>query len=191
MHHSRSNSGTEKSSLAASLQHIQTASHNQQTNRNVHIKKKKCNIRNSTIHYPKRCNLKQPKTRTRICTAFKNQNNQSRCSEQNLLFKHSDQQLKVDLGDLQSEKKNLSDFLHSHLKVGSFPSDEGLNLNAKDVSPQELERIVNKFVYHRNLNVTHWVALEKNIVKIKRFKHPKKTKRNKNAVSPSIITHGW
>jgi len=61
----------------------------------------------------------------------------------------------------------------------------------EDVSPQELERIVNKFVYHQNLNSTHWVALERNVVKINRFKHPKKTKENKNPVSPSIITHGW
>jgi hypothetical protein len=107
-----------------------------------------------------------------------------------LLFKHKDQ-LKVDLGDLQNEKENLSDFLRSHLKVDSSPSDEGLKLNAEDVSPQELEKIVNKFVYHRNLNSTHWVALEKNVVKINRFKHPKKTKHNKKPVSPSIITHGW
>jgi hypothetical protein len=107
-----------------------------------------------------------------------------------LLFKHTNQ-LKVDLGDLQSEKENLSNFLRSHFKVDSSSSNEDLKLNAEDVSPQELERIVNKFVYHRNLNSTHWVALEKNVVKINRFKHPKKTKENKNPVSPSIITHGW
>ena len=97
----------------------------------------------------------------------------------------------MDLGDLQSEKENLSNFLRSHSKLGSFPCHEGLNLNVEDVSPQELERIVNKFVYHRNLNSTHWVALERNVVKINRFKHPKETKENKNPVSPSIIKHGW
>lgn len=107
-----------------------------------------------------------------------------------MFFKHNDE-LKVDLGDLQSEKENLSIFLRSHFKIDSSPSREGLKLNVEDVSPQELERIVNKFVYHRNLNSTHWVALERNVVKISRFKHPKKTKENKNPVSPSIITHGW
>jgi hypothetical protein len=95
------------------------------------------------------------------------------------------------MGDLQSEKENLSNFLRSHFKVDSSPSYEGLNLNTEDVPPRELERMVNKFVYHRNLNSTHWVALEKNAVKINRFKHHKKTKENKHPVSPSIITHGW
>jgi hypothetical protein len=90
-----------------------------------------------------------------------------------LLFKHKDQ-LKVDLGDLQNEKENLSDFLHSHLKVDSTPSDEGLKLNAEDTSPQELERIVNKFVYHRNLNSTHWVALEKTSSKSTGSRTPRK-----------------
>jgi hypothetical protein len=97
----------------------------------------------------------------------------------------------VDLGDLQSEKENLLNFLSSHFKIDSSPSPEGLNLKVEDVSPTELERIVNKFVYHRNLNSTHWVALEKNVVKINRFKHSEKTKKNKNPITPSIITHGW
>jgi hypothetical protein len=95
------------------------------------------------------------------------------------------------MGDLQGEKENLSNFLHSHLKVDSSPSDEGLKLAAEDVSPQELERIVNKFVYHRRLNSTHWVALEKTVVRIKRFEHHKETKKNKNPVAPSKISHGW
>jgi hypothetical protein len=95
------------------------------------------------------------------------------------------------MGDLQSEKENLSNFLRSHLKVDSTPTPEGLKLNTENVSSQELERIVNKFVYHRNLNGTHWVATEKNIIKINKFEHPKKTRKNKNPTSPSIITHGW
>jgi hypothetical protein len=95
------------------------------------------------------------------------------------------------MGDLQSEKENLSNFLRAHLKVDSTPTHEGLKLNTKNVSPQELERTVNKFVYHRNLNSTHWVAIEKNIIKINKFEHSKKTKKNKNPTSPSIITHGW
>jgi hypothetical protein len=107
-----------------------------------------------------------------------------------LLFKRNDQ-LKIDLGDLQNERENLLNFLRSHFNVDASPSREGLNLNAKAVAPQELERIVNKFVYHQNLNGTHWVALEENVVKINRFKHSKKTKENKNPVSPSTITHGW
>lgn len=98
----------------------------------------------------------------------------------------------MDLGDLQNEKENLSNFLRVHLKVDSSPSPEGLRLNTETVSPEELERIVNKFVYHRNLNSTHWVALEKHTVKINKFEHPeKKPKKNRNPLTPSIIKHGW
>ena len=107
-----------------------------------------------------------------------------------MLFKNS-KLLRVDVGDLQSEKENLSDFLRSHFKVVSSLNNEGLELNDEDVSPQELERMVNKFVYHRNLNITHYVALEKNVVKINRFEHSKKIRENKNPRSPAIIAHGW
>jgi hypothetical protein len=107
-----------------------------------------------------------------------------------LLFKRTNE-LKVDLGDLESEKENLSNFLRSHFKINSSSNYEGLKLDAEDVSPQELERMVNKFVYHRDLNNTHWVALERNVVKINRFKHSKKNKKNKNPLPPSKISHGW
>jgi hypothetical protein len=109
---------------------------------------------------------------------------------QGLFFRRKDE-LKVDLGDLQDEAENLSNFLFSQLKVSSSVSRKGLELKAQGVSAQELERVVNKFVHHRNLNSTHWVALEKNAVKIYKFNQTKKAKENKNPVQPSVITHGW
>jgi len=93
--------------------------------------------------------------------------------------------------DLDNEKENLSNFLRIHFRLHSSLNNVGLELNEEDVSPQELAKMVNKFVYHKNLNSTHWVALENKIVKINQFKHAKKTKENKNPVTPSIIKHGW
>jgi hypothetical protein len=65
------------------------------------------------------------------------------------------------------------------------------------VSPQDLERVVNKFVYRQNLNTTYWVSLEKNTVKINTFKNKakkpekKQIKRKKNTGSSSSITQSW
>jgi hypothetical protein len=54
-----------------------------------------------------------------------------------------------------------------------------------------LARMVTKFVYRKNLNSTHWVTVENNVVKINRFKNQKKAKKNMHPTTPSIIKHGW
>ncbi len=59
------------------------------------------------------------------------------------------------------------------------------------VSTYKLARWVNKFVYRKNLNSTHWVAVKNNVVKINRFEHQKKIKKNKHPTTPSTIKHGW
>jgi len=79
-------------------------------------------------------------------------------------------ELKVDLGDLQDEKENLTSFLQLHLKVSVFHVEDKLRVDSEKVSVQELEHVVNKFVYHRDLNNTHWVSVEGATVKINRFK---------------------
>ena len=56
----------------------------------------------------------------------------------------------VDLGDLQSEKENLSNFLLSHLKVTVSQAGDKLRVDSEGVSVQELHHVVNKFVYHRD-----------------------------------------
>lgn len=95
------------------------------------------------------------------------------------------------MGDLEKEQENLSNFLLSHFKIHSSTGYDGLRFEAQAVSPKELEKMVNKFVYHRDLNGTHWVALENTVVKINRFKPVKKIKKNKHPVSPNKISHGW
>jgi hypothetical protein len=61
----------------------------------------------------------------------------------------------------------------------------------EEVSTYALARRVNKFVYRKNLNSTHWVTVENDVVKINRFKHEKKEKKNKHPVTASTIKHGW
>lgn len=108
-----------------------------------------------------------------------------------MLFRRKNK-LKVDLGELQDEREHLSSFLRSSLKVDVTSSGNELLVDAEKLSPQELKAIVNKFVYHRNLNNTYWVALESGVVKINKFKGVKKhEKRKKEGTQPSIITHGW
>jgi hypothetical protein len=89
--------------------------------------------------------------------------------------------LEVDLGDLQNEKDNLTRFLQLHLKVSITQVEDKLRVASEKVSVQELQHVVTKFVYHQNLNGTHWVSIEGSIVKIKRFEgiDKKKEKHDK------------
>jgi len=52
-----------------------------------------------------------------------------------------------------------------------------------------LRREVIKFVYHRNLNVTHWVSVDGSTVKINRFKGnaKKKEKRKRDSLHQTAI----
>jgi hypothetical protein len=84
--------------------------------------------------------------------------------------------LKVDLGDLDNEKELLTSFLQSNLQVSVASSQNKLTVNSENVSARELRRVVIKFIYHRNLNLTHWVSVEGTTVKINRFKDTSKKK---------------
>ena len=99
--------------------------------------------------------------------------------------------VKVNMTDLDGEKENLANFLLSQFKLNSSITPGGLELNMEDVSTYALARSVNKFVYRKNLNRTHWVTVENNVVKINRFNNQKKAKKNKHPTTASIIKHGW
>ncbi len=100
--------------------------------------------------------------------------------------------LKVDLGELHDERDNLSSFLSSSLKTDVTLNGSELLVDSEDLSSQELKRTVRKFVYHRNLNNTYWVALESGVVKIHMFKSSnKKPKKRKKGATPSIFSHGF
>ena len=99
--------------------------------------------------------------------------------------------VKVHMADLNGEKENLANFLRSQFRLNSSITSEGLQLNMEDVSTYELARKINKFVYRKNLNSTHWVTVQNNVVRINRFRHQKKAKENKHPLAPSTIKHGW
>lgn len=103
----------------------------------------------------------------------------------------SQSHVKVEMNDLDSEKESLANFLHKHFKLNSSLNQQGLELNGADVSTYELLRMVNKFVNSKGLNRTHWATVEGNAVKLNRFKHQDKEKKNKHPVTASIIKHGW
>ena len=99
--------------------------------------------------------------------------------------------LQVDLGELTDEKDKLTSFLNSKLKVNLTYSQNRLSVDSETLSPEDLERAVNKFVYHQNLNSLYWVALEGRTVKINKFTKAKKPEKlNKNPVSPRFA-HGF
>ena len=98
-------------------------------------------------------------------------------------------ELRVDLGDLQSEKERLSSFLQLKLKVNVVPVGDELSVKSEKLYAQELQRVVTKFVYHRSLNSTHWVSIEGSTVKINRFKGAtkKKEKHKKDTLHQTAI----
>ncbi len=106
-----------------------------------------------------------------------------------MLFRHKDKSLiefRVDLGDLQNEKEHLSSFLQSKLKVTVVPVENKLTVNSEKLSALELQRVVTKFVYHRNFNNTHWVSVEGSTVKINRFKGAAKKKEKHKKKNDSL-----
>jgi len=108
-----------------------------------------------------------------------------------LLLKRK-KRLKVDLGELEDEKESLSSFLHSKLKLEVTSSGNKVSVNSENLPPKELKKLVNKFIYHKNLMNRYWVALEKGVVKINKFKRSEKhEKRKGKKTAPSTIKHGW
>ncbi|HTY74444.1 MAG TPA: hypothetical protein VMD05_02645 [Candidatus Nanoarchaeia archaeon] len=110
----------------------------------------------------------------------------------NLLFGHKNK-LQVDLGDLADEKDHLIEFLKATLKVDVTPNQGKLEVNSEKIQPQELQRIVTKFVYKRNLNTTHWVSVEGSTAKINKFKGAKKDDKSKKKSSGGhqTATQSW
>ena len=108
------------------------------------------------------------------------------------MFLRRKRKLRVDLGELEDERESLSSFLRAKLGVDVTSSGNKVLVDSENLSSEELKRLVNKFVYHRNLMNRYWVALEGGVVKINRFKHSeKKEKREKKGTPPSTIKHGW
>lgn len=109
------------------------------------------------------------------------------------MFLRRKKRLDVDLGALEKDEKELlSTFLHSTLNVDVALNGNKVSADSEQLSIEELKRLVNKFVYHKNLNRKYWVALEGSVVKINKFERSKQRgKRKKETTQPSTIKHGW
>jgi len=111
-----------------------------------------------------------------------------------LVFGHENKlkmDLQVDLGDLQNEKERLTSFLQLHLKVSVSQVEDKLRVDSEKVSVQELEHVVTKFVYHRDLNGTHWVYVEGANVKINRFKGIEKKAKHDKEPPHQTASQSW
>jgi hypothetical protein len=107
------------------------------------------------------------------------------------LFLRGKRKLKVDLGELENERESLSSFLRSKLKADVTLRGNKIFVDSDFSSSSELKRLVNKFVYHQNLNHAYWVALENGVVKINKLKRSEKKEKEKKGITPSTIKHGW
>jgi hypothetical protein len=107
------------------------------------------------------------------------------------LFVRRERKLKVDLGELNDELDSLSSFLDSKLEGKLVSMGNRLFVYSDSLSPSELKRLVNKFVYQKNLNHNFWVELEGDVVKLHKFKHSDKKEKQKDGTTPSTIKHGW
>lgn len=97
----------------------------------------------------------------------------------------------VDLGELGNKQAQLREFLRKKLKVQVESKGKRLVVESSDISVREVERFVNKFVYHQNLNAKYWVASERKVVRIHRMKGTEKPKESKESVPPNKMKHGW
>lgn len=96
----------------------------------------------------------------------------------------------MDLGELKDEKDSLLDFLSSKLKNDVTSKGNKVFVDSENLSSKELERLVNKFVYHRNLMHKYWVGLERGVIKIKKFEHFKKKEKRRKAHA-RVRQGGW
>ena len=110
-------------------------------------------------------------------------------------FRHKNKssiKLQVDLGDLENEEERLSSFLQSTLQASIALAHNKLTVNSKNLSARELQRVVTKFIYHRDLNLTHWVSIEGVTVKMNRFKRAiKKKEKHKKEAPHQTEIQSW
>jgi hypothetical protein len=100
--------------------------------------------------------------------------------------------LQVDLGEMHEEKDKLTSFLNTKLKTTFTYAQNHLTTDSEAIPPEELERAVNKFVYHQNLNRIYFVSLDGQTVKVNKFKNAKKPeKKDKKPGTSPTFAHGF
>jgi hypothetical protein len=100
--------------------------------------------------------------------------------------------VQVDVGDVASEKEHLTQFLKTTHKITVTPIQNKLAVDDEKVTPQELQHLVTKFIYKRNLNATHYVEVAGNTVKIITFKGvTKKAEKPKKGAAHQTSAQSW
>jgi len=107
-----------------------------------------------------------------------------------LLFGHKSKP-QVDLGDLKTEKDHLISFLQVNLKAPTTLIGNKLTVESETVSPQELQRLVTKFIYKRNINNTYYVSLDGSTVKVNIFKGAEKKDKEKKSGMHQTASQSW
>ena len=98
----------------------------------------------------------------------------------------------MDLGELKNEKEFLSSSLRLKLRVNVTSRGDKVLVDSENLSTMELKRLVNKFVYNRNLMNKYWVALDGGTVTFNKFKRSgKHEKKKEKGTIPPTIKHGW
>jgi hypothetical protein len=108
-----------------------------------------------------------------------------------MVFGHK-AKIQVDLTDFDEEKDSLCGFLHTKLSVNISRIQNKLLPESENLSPEEIQRLVNKYIYHHSLNIKYYVSLEGSTIKVHKFKSEtgKPEKSNRHPRSPTMA-HGW
>ena len=92
---------------------------------------------------------------------------------------------------MKDEKERLHDFLTSKLRDRVSLKSSEITIDSRTTSAAKLKKLVNKFVYRRNLMSKYWVELNEDEIRINKFKRRKESKEPKKGTPPSIIKHGF
>jgi len=96
----------------------------------------------------------------------------------------------VDLGELKSMRRELSDFLRSKTRVSIAAKRNTLLLRSGEekLSPREVKAYVKRFLHRKGLSETYRVTEEHRVVRIVKRRHGKKQVREKGTPPSSYDT---
>ena len=108
-----------------------------------------------------------------------------------MVFRHNSKP-QIDLTELKTEREGLISFLQANLKAKTTLIGDKLTLDSDRVPAQELQRLVTKFIYKRNINGTYYVSLEGSTAKIHTFKGAKKKEeKEKKSSGHQTAVQSW
>ena len=105
--------------------------------------------------------------------------------------KEGRKKLKIKLGDMKDEEERLHGFLTSKLSDRVSLKSSEITVDSRATSAVKLKKLVNKFVYRRNLMNKYWVELNGDEIRISKFKRRKESLESKKGTPPSIIIYGF